>query len=55
MPVRLFQSPLLFGKGVPGGYIVSADGSCFLLNENTCIFARAPITIVQNWQAALKK
>ena len=55
MPVRLFQSTLLFGLGVPGGYIVSADGSRFLLNQYTNTSARAPITIVQNWQAALKK
>ena len=45
----------MFSMGADSSYIVNADRSRFLLNQNTNTSARAPISIAQNWQVALKK
>jgi hypothetical protein len=57
-PVPLFPSRLTTGIGVGGfssraQYAVAADGR-FLLNVGADDTAASPITIVQNWTAALK-
>ena len=57
-PVALFMTHLATGSGITANrpqYDVAADGR-FLLNTNVDDSLPAPpITIVQNWQAALKK
>jgi hypothetical protein len=57
-PVPLFQTHLAAGAAITGNrtqYDVASDGR-FLLNVNVDDAVPAPpITIVQNWQAALKK
>ena len=59
-PVPLFKAKLL-GGAVPAilwrsQYAVSKDGQRFLLNEQLeSPNARAPIVVVTNWMAALKR
>lgn len=57
-PVALFLTHLASGAGITANrtqYDVSADGR-FLMNTNVDDSLPAPpITIVQNWQAAIKK
>jgi len=58
VPVPLFQTHLAAGPGIVAGrnqYAVASDGR-FLMNVSVDDAVPAPpITIVQNWQAALKK
>ena len=58
-PVRLFRTSIV-GSGAPRDslkqqYVVAADGQRFLVNIAANDGAVSPITIVQNWMAALKR
>ena len=56
-PARLFSARLASGANVYQGqpqYAVAADGR-FLVNVSTDTEAAPPISIVLNWDAALKK
>jgi len=56
-PVPLFQTRLATGAGVVPGmsqYVVAPDGT-FLMNVAVGDPSASPITVVVNWQAALKK
>ena len=58
-PVRLFRTSIV-GSGAPRDslkqqYVVAADGQRFLVNIAADEGAVSPITIVQNWMAALKR
>jgi hypothetical protein len=58
-PVRLFRTSIV-GSGAPRDslkqqYVVAADGQRFLVNITTDEVSASPITIVQNWMAALKR
>ena len=53
-PVSLFPTQLL-SSTFHADYVVNADGSRFLLNQPVTATSQVPITIVQNWQAGLKK
>jgi Tol biopolymer transport system component len=52
-PLFVVRTPIGFGLGYP--YDVSADGQRFLINTLPEQTASAPITVVVNWQAGLKK
>jgi hypothetical protein len=47
----------MFDSGLVGGYAweVNADGTRFLLPKAGRDIARAPFTVLLNWQGALKK
>ena len=55
-PVSLFRTRLAKGSNITGSpqYAVMPDGR-FLLNVNATEAVAPPITVVLNWQAALKK
>ena len=55
---RLFREPIAYGGLNPGGlvrqqYAVAPDGEHFLVNVTTD--DAPPITIMQNWTAALRR
>lgn len=59
-PRALFQTravatPLVFTVSSPSSYTVTADGRRFLVNTPVEETAPAPIQVVLNWAAALKK
>ncbi|MCU1235578.1 MAG: serine/threonine protein kinase [Candidatus Solibacter sp.] len=54
-PKALFVVPALGGGTIGTRYRVSADGKKFLINCLAASSASAPITVVLNWQAGLKK
>lgn len=59
-PLELGDSTDLFPSGLPQGtlrsdYDVTADGSRFLLNRPIAAAAQTALTVIQNWQALLKK
>jgi Tol biopolymer transport system component len=55
IPKPLFQTRLRPGAGGYFNWDVSADGKRFLINTPAAASAEAPVTVVTNWQAALKK
>ena len=59
-PLELGGSAVLFPTTLPIGparsdYDVTADGSRFLLNRPITTATQASLTVIQNWQALLKK
>ena len=55
-PKALFDTPILKGEDHPGDqYAVTADGQRFLVNTLAEDRTYAPISLVLNWTAALKK
>ena len=53
VPQQLFQTNIRFGPGFP--YAVTRDGSRFLINTPAEANNPAPLTVVLNWTAGLKK
>jgi hypothetical protein len=53
-PRELFSVPAL-PRGVDFPYDVTADGQRFLLLQSAPAQGPAPLTVVLNWQAGLKK
>ena len=54
-PARLFRVPIVPSGGNTQQYAVATDNQRFLINVRTDDAIASPITIVQNWTAALKK
>ena len=56
-PQELFPVPIMGGGGITRGHRwdVAPDGKKFLFNVTAAATASAPITVVVNWQEALKK
>ena len=54
-PTRLFHVPIVPATGNRHQYAVSPDDQRFLVNVRTDDAIAAPITIVQNWTALIKK
>ena len=57
-PARLFETrmSLVFNPTYTRNqYVVSADGQRFLINQPPAVAPSSPITVVVNWQAALKR
>jgi hypothetical protein len=55
VPKTLFEVRLRPGNSGPSPWDVSADGKRFLIETIPDDAGEAPITIVTNWQAELKK
>jgi hypothetical protein len=56
VPKGLFQAPpSAAGNLVSSSWDVTADGKRFLFLAPSAQAGQAPFTVVQNWQAALKK
>jgi hypothetical protein len=53
VPEQLFQPNVKFVPGFP--YAVSPDGQRFLINTPAEVNNPAPMTVVLNWTAGLKK
>ena len=55
-PVALFDAHMVVAANALFEYDVKADGKRFLINtENGSEAASPPLTVVTNWQVALKK
>ncbi len=54
-PQALFDIPMGSGAGIVARYGVSRDGQRFLMNVPDPASERAPIELVLNWPALLKK
>ena len=54
-PNRLFTIPVVSGAVDRDEYAVSADGKRFLVSRALGNAAAAPVTIVLNWPAGLKR
>jgi hypothetical protein len=58
-PTRLFGTAMSTGlintSYTRNQYVVTADGQRFLVNQGTTAALTSPVTVVVNWQAALKK
>ena len=55
-PQRLFRRATLFGGDPTNtGYDVSADGRFLVIDDVSASVASAPIAVVMNWTATLKK
>jgi len=55
VPKLLFEVRVRAGNSGPYPYDVSADGKQFLIETVPLEAEEAPITVVTNWQAGLKK
>ena len=55
LPVPLFRTRLVGVDQPKAQYAVAADGQRFLMNVIADESTASPITIVQNWTAAVKK
>lgn len=55
LPTQLFQSAFVEGLPYKNRYVVSADGQRFVVVAPTEEQVRAPITVVLNWTAALRR
>jgi len=54
-PVPLFQMPIVGAEPDAAIYAPSADGSRFLVIRRLAATETVPLTVVQNWTAALRK
>ena len=54
-PRMLFDGPYLPTPGSLPNYDVSPDGQRFLINVDLSEATAAPITVVLNWQAGLRR
>ena len=54
-PAALFDIPMGFTGGITARYAVSRDGQRLLMNVPDPVAQRAPIELIINWPALLKK